>query len=75
VSHYGFTGTKFWIDKRSKAFFVFLTNRTFPAKEGETDHAPRDSGIIRKICNTVLRSNAFRRNEGGLIVIVVDDGG
>jgi len=56
VSHYGFTGPKFWIDKRSKAYFVFLTNRTFPAKDGETDHAPRDSGIIKKICDTVLRS-------------------
>lgn len=56
VAHYGYTGTKFWIDKRSGAYFVYLTNRTFPYKEGDTDQAPRDSGILKKICDTVLRS-------------------
>ncbi len=56
VSHYGFTGTRFWIDKRSKTYFVFLANRTFPFKAGETDQAPNDSRIHRKICDIILRS-------------------
>jgi len=72
VSHYGFTGTKFWIDKRSKAFFVFLTNRTYPAKEGETDQSPNDSRIHRKICDIILRSlpeyKEYFKNTGGMNV-------
>jgi CubicO group peptidase (beta-lactamase class C family) len=69
VSHYGYTGTRFWIDKLSGAYFVYLTNRTFPYKEGETDQAPSDSAIQKKICNTVLRSlpeyREYFKNKGG----------
>jgi len=56
VGHYGYTGPFFWIDKYSGAFIVFLTNRTFPSKEGETDQAPSDSHIRKKLCDIVLRS-------------------
>ena len=56
VGHYGFTGPFIWMDKFTDTCIVFLTNRTFPYKKGETDQAPSDSHIRKQICDVVLRS-------------------
>jgi len=35
ISHSGYTGTYIWLDKRTKTYFVFLTNRTLDEGPGE----------------------------------------
>jgi CubicO group peptidase (beta-lactamase class C family) len=39
--HTGFTGTEIWIDPTRDLFLVFLTNRTFDPKIGDSIHALR----------------------------------
>jgi serine-type D-Ala-D-Ala carboxypeptidase len=39
--HTGFTGTEIWIDPARDLFLVFLTNRTFDPKFGNSQHALR----------------------------------
>jgi CubicO group peptidase (beta-lactamase class C family) len=39
--HTGFTGTEIWIDPTRDLFLVFLTNRTFDPKVGDSIHALR----------------------------------
>jgi CubicO group peptidase (beta-lactamase class C family) len=61
IGHTGYTGTLLVLDKLSKTYVVFLTNRVFPSpatggKEGETIDP-----IRRQICDTVLRSLACYR--------------
>ena len=37
IGHTGYTGTFIWLDKRTKAYVVLLTNRTFPDEKKESD--------------------------------------
>jgi CubicO group peptidase (beta-lactamase class C family) len=39
--HTGFTGTEIWVDPTRDLFMVFLTNRTFDPKVGDSIHALR----------------------------------
>jgi CubicO group peptidase (beta-lactamase class C family) len=40
--HTGFTGTELWIDPSRDLFLVFLTNRTFDPRVGNSMHRLRD---------------------------------
>lgn len=56
IGHTGYTGTLLWLDKHSKTYFVFLTNRTLlpgvAPKEEEQDVSP----LRKKIADAVLHS-------------------
>jgi CubicO group peptidase (beta-lactamase class C family) len=39
--HTGFTGTELWIDPTKDLFLVFLTNRTFDPRFGDSAHRLR----------------------------------
>lgn len=56
VGHTGYTGTMIWLDRLSGTYFVFLTNRTFPAAEGASDQTPNITPVRRRIADTILRS-------------------
>jgi CubicO group peptidase (beta-lactamase class C family) len=51
--HTGFTGTELWIDPTNDLFLVFLTNRTFDPKAGDSAHRLRP--IRTELSDAALR--------------------
>lgn len=56
IGHSGYTGTLLLLDKNTKTYMVFLTNRTYPTEEGATDQNPSIQEIRKSIWSEVLRS-------------------
>jgi CubicO group peptidase (beta-lactamase class C family) len=54
IGHTGYTGTMIWLDKLSKSYMVFLTNRTWPDDSSASSKGTTDSR--KAIINAILHS-------------------
>lgn len=52
IGHTGYTGTMIWIDKNTKTYMVFLTNRSYPDDGNKSEI----SSIRRRLADTILRN-------------------
>ncbi len=53
VGHTGYTGTFVWLDKRTKAYVVLLTNRTFPDEKDRPAGKPSFFTVREQVVRTV----------------------
>lgn len=56
IGHTGYTGTLIWLDKKTRTYVVFLTNRTFPDDATKPKDKPNITAQRRAVLETVLRS-------------------
>ena len=56
IGHTGYTGTLIWLDKKTRTYVVFLTNRTFPDDATKPKGRPNITAQRRTVLETVLRS-------------------
>ncbi|MCX7719178.1 MAG: beta-lactamase family protein [Candidatus Sumerlaeaceae bacterium] len=67
LGHTGYTGTLIWLDKRSKYYVVFLTNRVWPddasKKKGEPSITTMREGVLRTVLKTVPEYAKFLESE------------
>ncbi|MEI7634463.1 MAG: serine hydrolase domain-containing protein [bacterium] len=56
IGHTGYTGTFLWLDKKTKTYIVFFTNRVFPNDASAPKRKPSIMTMRQKVCDTVLRS-------------------
>ncbi len=54
VSHSGYTGTFIWVDKKTKTYFVYLTNRVFP--DDASKKGPSIAKLRRAVAEAVLKA-------------------
>lgn len=54
VSHTGYTGTLIWVDKKTKTYFVYLTNRVFP--DDASKKGPSIAKLRRAVAEAVLKA-------------------
>ena len=55
VSHSGYTGTLIWVDKKTKTYFVYLTNRVFP-DDATKKEGPSIAKLRRAVAEAVLKA-------------------
>ena len=55
VSHTGYTGTLIWVDKKTKTYFVYLTNRVFP-DDASKGKGPSIAKLRRAVAEAVLKA-------------------
>ncbi|BCW98143.1 MAG: hypothetical protein KatS3mg024_0970 [Armatimonadota bacterium] len=53
IGHTGYTGTFLWLDKRTKAYVVLLTNRTFPDEKDQPEGKPSFFSVREQVVKTV----------------------
>lgn len=53
IGHTGYTGTFLWLDKRTKAYVVLLTNRTFPEEKDQPQGKPSFFTVREQVVKTV----------------------
>jgi len=58
----GYTGTFIWLDKRTKTYIVFLTNRTFPDEKPQARGKPSFFSVRDRIVRAVL--DALEQEQG-----------
>jgi CubicO group peptidase (beta-lactamase class C family) len=67
MGHTGYTGTLIWLDKRSKYYVVFLTNRVWPndasKRKGEPSITTMREGVLRTVLNSVPEYAKFLESE------------
>lgn len=56
IGHTGYTGTLLWLDKRTKTYIVFFTNRVYPDDKSQPEGHLTITGVRKSICNAVLRT-------------------
>lgn len=56
LAHTGYTGTLLWLDKKSKTYLVFFTNRVFPDDKEQPKGHPSITSIRKDIIDVILRS-------------------
>ncbi len=54
VGHTGYTGTLVWIDKKTKTYMVFFTNRTFPDDATKGKDELSIATVRKQLCDAVL---------------------
>lgn len=55
LGHTGYTGTLMLIDKKSRTYTIFLTNRVYPNDETKPEGALNISRVRRDVADTVMR--------------------
>lgn len=56
VGHTGYTGTLIWLDKKTKTYVVFFTNRVYPDDRTAPEGKPSITTVRKNVCDAVLRS-------------------